>query len=219
MRYIRFRLVPADGGLHPIDQLLADATEVRREAIHQINAVTDDSATVLYELARRGDVTELVADLEAHEDMLTLDVTETGGRLFAYAHFRTNDTVAQLLQAENELVFETPLEYTHGGALRVTAIGETGVIQRLNPDLPEGVDVAVEGIGEYEPEAGRIWSQLTERQQQTLRAAVEAGYYRSPRRATYEDIAAELGISGGTVGEHLQKVEAAVLTAVVPGEE
>lgn len=219
MRYIRFRIVPATGGLHPIDQILADAPEVRRMAIHQIQAVTDESATVLYELERRDDVADLVADLESHQDMLTLDVTEAGGRLFAYAHFRVNETVAELLQAESELVFETPLEYAEGGALRVTAIGETGVIQRLDPDLPDGVDVVLEGIGEYEPEAGRFWSRLTPRQQETLRAAVDAGYYRSPRDATYADVAAALGISGGTVGEHLQKVEETILPAVVPGEE
>lgn len=219
MRYLRFRLVPADGGLHPIDRMLAASPAVRREAIHQINLVTPDSATVLYELERLAEVTDLVADLEGHEDMLTLDVTETDGRLFAYAHFRTNETVGQLLRAESELIFEPPLEYTAGGDLRVTAIGETSVIQGLNPDLPEGVDIVIEGIGEYEPEAGRFWTQLTTRQQETLRAAVEAGYYRSPRGATYEDIADRLDISGGTVGEHLQKVEEKILTEVVPAGE
>lgn len=219
MRYIRVRLEPGEEGLHPIERILAGAPEVRREAIQQVNLVTEETAAVLYELERRGDVSDLVARLEDHEDMLALDVTETGGRLFAYAHFRTNDTVGELLRAENELVFETPIEYTDGGALRLTVIGETGVLQGLDPDIPDSVEVAVEGIGDYDPAAGRLWSQLTRRQQQTLRVAVDAGYYRSPRGATYDDLAAELDISPGTVGEHLQKVERAILPEVVPNED
>lgn len=218
MRYIRFRVVPAEGGLHPIDRILAAAPAVTREAIHQISAVTDATATVLYELEPRGAVDDLVKDLEAHEDMLALDVTETDGRLFAYAHFRLNETVRTLLRTENELVLETPLEYADDGALRVTAIADRGVIQRLDPELPDGVDLVIEAVGEYDPGGGRFWSMLTPRQQETLRTAVATGYYRSPREATYADVAAELGIAGGTVGEHLQKVEETILPAVVPGE-
>lgn len=210
-------MVPEGGGLHPIDRVLADAAGVRREAIHQIRLVSAETAVTLYELD--GDLKEtddLVAELRTHPDMVSLDVTQAGGKLFAYAHFRVNETVEEMLEAESELVLETPLEYTADGSLRATAIGDVDAISGLSPPFPDGVRVEIEGIGEYEPHADRFWSSLTRRQQETLRAAVEAGYYRSPRGATYEDIAAELDISGGTVGEHLQKVEEKVLAEVVP---
>jgi len=57
---------------------------------------------------------------------------------------------------------------------------------------------------------------LTERQQETLQAAIEAGYYNVPREATHEDIAERLGRSDGTVGEHLRKIEAKVMEAIAP---
>lgn len=217
MRYIRFRMVPEDGGLHPIDQVLADAPGVRRDAIHQIRLVSAETAVTLYELdGDFGETDDLVAELRTHPDMVSLDVTQVGEKLFAYAHFQVNETVKEMLEAESELVLETPLEYTADGSLRATAIGDMDAIRGVSPPFPDGVRVEIEGIGEYEPHTDRFWSSLTRRQQETLRTAVEAGYYRSPRGATYEDIAAELDISGGTVGEHLQKVEEKILAEVVP---
>lgn len=220
MRYIRFRMVPEDGGLHPIDQILADASSVRREAIHQIRLVSEGTAVTLYELD--GDLEDndvLLSELRSHPDMVSLDVTGAGEKLFAYAHFEVNETVKGMLEAESELVLETPLEYTADGSLRATAIGDMEAIRNVSPPFPDGVRIEIEGIGEYEPHTDRFWASLTRRQQETLRTAVEAGYYRSPRGATYEDIAAELDISGGTVGEHLQKVEEKILTEVVPSRD
>lgn len=220
MRYIRFRMVPEDGGLHPIDQALADAPGVRREAIHQIRLVSSETAVTLYELDGDPEADNgLVTDLRSHPDMVSLDVTHADEKVFAYAHFRVNETVRKMLEAESELVLETPLEYAADGALRATAIGDVAAMRDVTPPFPDDVRVEIEGIGEYEPHAGRFWSSLTRRQQETLRAAVEAGYYRSPREATYDDIATELDISGGTVGEHLQKVEETVLTEVVPSRD
>jgi predicted DNA binding protein len=51
---------------------------------------------------------------------------------------------------------------------------------------------------------------LTERQQEVLEVALELGYYDVPRQATHNDIAERLDLSVGTVGEHLQKIEARV---------
>jgi predicted DNA binding protein len=52
---------------------------------------------------------------------------------------------------------------------------------------------------------------LTERQTSALAAAVEMGYFDSPRRASIEDVAARLGISASTAVEHLRKAEKKVL--------
>ena len=46
-------------------------------------------------------------------------------------------------------------------------------------------------------------------------AALELGYYRNPREATQEDVAAVLGCSPGTVGEHLRKAEERVFSQFV----
>ena len=56
---------------------------------------------------------------------------------------------------------------------------------------------------------------LTDRQHEILTIAVEQGHYEVPRRATINDIADEMGLSQATVGEHLQKIEARILSRAV----
>jgi predicted DNA binding protein len=83
-------------------------------------------------------------------------------------------------------------------------------------ELSESVEFRLLLTGEYAPGGEGFFQQLTPRQQETLRTAVEVGYYDEPRRVTYRDIADRLQISAGTVGEHLRKIEAKILTDVVP---
>jgi predicted DNA binding protein len=57
-----------------------------------------------------------------------------------------------------------------------------------------------------EPQIG-----LTERQMGTLKAAVDMGYFDTPRRASIKDVARGLKISPSTAVEHLRKAEKKVL--------
>jgi len=68
--------------------------------------------------------------------------------------------------------------------------------------------------GTYSPDRHALSRLLTERQREVLDAAVETGYYRDPRGATHEEVAAALDIAPTTVGEHLRKIEQRVFTAV-----
>lgn len=56
---------------------------------------------------------------------------------------------------------------------------------------------------------------LTKRQLEVLVAAVNAGYYRSPRRISTEKLAESFGIARTTLEEHLRKAEAKVLGHVM----
>lgn len=40
-----------------------------------------------------------------------------------------------------------------------------------------------------------------------LRTAYEMGFYEVPKAASVDDVAAELGLEGATVSEHLQRAE------------
>jgi predicted DNA binding protein len=50
-----------------------------------------------------------------------------------------------------------------------------------------------------------------------LRVAVDLGYYREPREATHDEIAAATGLSETTVSEHLRKIEATVFSSLHVG--
>lgn len=60
---------------------------------------------------------------------------------------------------------------------------------------------------------------LPEEQRRAVRAAVRAGYYESPRAATLDEIAAELGIPRSTLSYRLRKAEAHLVTAFAAEEE
>jgi DNA-binding NarL/FixJ family response regulator len=109
-----------------------------------------------------------------------------------------------------------PLEYTADGGLRAHIVGEEDVIREVIPKVPDGLGLSLEQISDYVPEEERLFSMLTPRQQETLQAALEVGYYRVPREATHQDIADHLDRSDGTVGEHLRKIEAKMMAAIAP---
>ena len=72
----------------------------------------------------------------------------------------------------------------------------------------------LEQLSDYDPELRELSSLLTDRQQEILDTATDLGYYRVPREATHEDIAADLDLSTTTVGEHLRKIEARMLSEI-----
>lgn len=60
-----------------------------------------------------------------------------------------------------------------------------------------------------------VQNELTDRQREVLFAAYRGGYFEYPRRASGEDIAADLGISPPTFSEHLRAAERKILRILV----
>lgn len=56
---------------------------------------------------------------------------------------------------------------------------------------------------------------LTDRQQEALRTAYELGYFEIPRRASLEDVAAELDISASSVSERLRRAQTQLIEATM----
>lgn len=216
MRYVECVLIPKDGGLHPTEQRLADDPDVSLKLLHNINLLSDDTVVTLYEMT--GDEGRVREILEDSSEIVTHNTTCAEDDIQAYIHFEPNETVYQLLKVlqEFEIVLDTPLVYTQLGGLSVRLIGKQTTIRDAIPAVPKNVRIKLEQTGEYAPTEDRFFAQLTSRQQETLLKAVEVGYYDVPRRATHEDIAEELELTGGTVGEHLRKIEAKILTQIVP---
>jgi predicted DNA binding protein len=61
-----------------------------------------------------------------------------------------------------------------------------------------------------------VFSQLTERQVNSLIAALEAGYYQIPKKVTTTEIAGRNKVPRTTYEEHLRKAESKVLEAIAP---
>jgi len=214
MRYATVVLTPRDGGLNPADAVLVESPAVERDLVHQVNLLNDGTIVMLYSL--RGEIDRAVERLRNQDSVIAVDGSGEGEGL-VYLHIEPDEISAKLMGIiqDNEVVLQTPMECTRGGGMRVTIVGDDATIQRAVDEVPEGVGVSLEGIGDYHPEADELYGALTARQREVLETAVEQGYYEVPRRATHEDIADEVGLSAGTVGEHLRKVEGRVLSSLV----
>ncbi|RQH02032.1 helix-turn-helix domain-containing protein [Natrarchaeobius oligotrophus] len=214
MRYATVVLTWTDGRINAIDDAFARSDAVSIDAIRHVNPVSERRYVELLEL--RGDLERARTLLAAAPDALEFDVAgeDRHGRGVAYVHCRSVGPVTDLLSIlrEHEIVLDWPMEYVEadgfgGRGLEVTALGTNRSIQRAVEDLPDGIELDLQRLGEYDPSGGPAPS-LSDRQREVFDLAHERGYYDVPRGTTHRELAAELGISAGTVGEHLQRIEA-----------
>ncbi|MFC6813428.1 helix-turn-helix domain-containing protein [Natrialbaceae archaeon GCM10025810] len=191
---------------------------VRIEAIRDIDLLGD--GTVVAQLALEGSRSALRRCLEgAGPQLLDYQLTTAGDRLVLQTHYRPPDATRRLLEVHRRhaVVFDYPHEYVNSKnrRLRISAIGCEDELRSLVADVRELAGVEIEGLGTYDPTQRQPFTDLTPRQREVLRIAVERGYYDEPRRVTYEDIAAQLGCSAGAVGQHLRRAESRLVSSLV----
>lgn len=211
MRSVTFLLSPPMGP-HPARQLFGEESGITREELSQVNVLNDGTMVLLGGV--RGDparVEQLLAELPL---ILDYSVSERGDEsALVYVHTVPPPGAEEFIQLprKHEVFIDFPIEGARDGRLRAVMIGETNdVLQRALADIPPEVEIEVERIGPYRDGPGSIRCLLTKRQGEVLDAALDLGYYEVPRRATHSDIAERMDLSVGTVGEHLQKIEARV---------
>ncbi|MFD1562698.1 helix-turn-helix domain-containing protein [Haloarchaeobius amylolyticus] len=211
MRYATMVLTWADGRLNAIDDRFGRSDAVGIEAIRYLNPIHEGRYVELLELW--GDLERARALLADCSVALEYDVAGTDGHGVAYVQCRIVEPVDDLLSIlrEHEIVLDWPMTYVDTEAARgleVTALGTSRAIQHAAAALPEGIDVDLQRLGEYDPGTGHSAPTLTARQQELFELAVSEGYYEVPRETTHRELAAKLDLAPGTVSEHLQRIEA-----------
>lgn len=209
MRYVTLTMRPTNGYFHPIERRLAEAPDVTREAIHHFELLDDGTLTMLASM--KGDIERYREILTTSPAVIECAVAGTHEG-FGYSQIEPNELILYLIekQRSSEFVVQMPVEYTSDGGQRITMIGTTDSFADVSDDLPDSVDVEIEKVGEYHPTMNHLFSQLTERQREVLEGAIEEGYYENPRQTTHEEIAEQLDITPGSVGQHLRNIEATV---------
>ncbi|MDZ7731344.1 MAG: helix-turn-helix domain-containing protein [Natrialbaceae archaeon] len=217
MRYVQLVIDPGEDGIQPISAEIADEDDIEQRLIHNINLLDDGTAVVITELS--GDFDRMAELVTESDNIIEYHPSVWDERVLVYTHFHRTETTRELLSlfGEYELILDFPLEYRDDGGLRALVVGAEKTFRTVLDAIPDSVSVRLEQTGDYEPEADRLYSLLTRRQQQILDVALELGYYNEPRQATHKDIAEELELSDGTVGEHLRKIEATIFSALTPG--
>jgi DNA-binding CsgD family transcriptional regulator len=184
-----------------------------QEAIHYINLL--DDGTVVGVARFSGDANQLAIIEDEIPEIISCTVT--GGETWlAYMHYEPAKVEKTLLERINSeaISIDWPIRETANG-LEVTLFGEDAALQQLIAGFPAEVDVTLERAGNFQPDMGNPAGQLTDRQKEILRIALAAGYYDIPRRITQRDLAAELGLSRGTIGDHLRRAEAKIIRSVI----
>ncbi|WP_435065049.1 helix-turn-helix domain-containing protein [Halobaculum sp. EA56] len=214
MRAVTFTLGQPSGS-HLSSRMFGPDSEFERDRIYHLNVLADETVVLLGRL--RGDLDDAARLLSENADVLGHSISsEQGGSALVFVHARPPPELKQFLTLprSHEVFFDFPIRGTRDGRLRVVLIGETNqVINEALADLPPALDVSIERIGPYLETGPPLLAQLTDRQREVLGVALDLGYYDVPRRATHRDIADRLGLSVGTVGEHLQKIESRVFEA------
>lgn len=198
------------------DDIIPRRSAVTRRQLHHYNLVDDETVVLLYHF--QGDLEQIEAVLDSAPDVLNYDLVDQreGGR-FAYIHCKLNDPVRSIVSTVHqfEVVLDMPLEFTDEGSVKATLIGEEPALGEALEAISEIVNIHLEKTGTYRPGVRDLGATLTDRQHQILTVAVDQGYYEVPRQSALEDVAAEMDLSRATVGEHLQKIEAKVLSRIV----
>jgi predicted DNA binding protein len=217
MRYLTVVVKP-DGGkaFHPLGKELADEPSINRRAIHHIELLDDDTVLLFAEASGSKERYKEIMEESPH---LISYLTAGDNRWMAVSQFEPTEAVRRSLELQREslLVVETPIQITSDNHLKITYLGTDETFSKLYEyaDEMEQLSFDILKMGDYDADKSSFNRIITSRQKEVLETAVDLGYYRDPRQASLEEIGEVVGISPGTVGEHLRKAEERVFTELV----
>lgn len=203
-------------------QVVADSPNVVEARLLEWNPSAENVLTALY--AVDGDADAFVDELGNSSVVVEFELTRLDDdRFYVLVVGRPSEAprFQQILASVTRmgLIVVTPVVYREG-TVHFRIVGESDVLQSMVDAVPSGFDLNVHEIGTFPDATTAPASVLSERQRAAVTAALELGYYESPRGATHADVAERLGCAPNTVTEHLQKAEAKLVRAAmaVPGE-
>lgn len=218
-KYLRVTLYPRSTTIHPTYDAMVEYDGVRD--VRMLHWNVSDLRTPTLVFSFRGDAPGLSTELEDIPEVIDCETTPVGlDKHYLYLHEESTEVMRDLWgRATREgVVVLPPLRHTPEGGLETTVVGDPGAIQEGMLDLPDGIEVEVRGVGEDYTRQESLLGRLSPRQREAVLAAHRLGYYDTPRQATHEDIAAEIGCAESTASEHIRKAEAKLVGGVLQRE-
>jgi predicted DNA binding protein len=215
VKLVRLTVRPTLDASPPFVEYLLDSPDVAEAQAIDWNRGHSGTSTHLY--AVDGD-DETFGDLAAETaGVVSVERARTDGAV-GYVLLEVRDDEVPLFGGaaravdRSGLVVRRPLVYREG---RISAqiVGDPAVLQATLDEAPDAVSVAVDEIRTFPGPQVNPATVLSSRQREAVEAALELGYYETPRGATHEDVAAELGCAPNTASQHLQKAEAKLVGA------
>lgn len=215
MRYLRVAVHQEPAIRHPMHQFVVEREGYAASRLIQATPPADGVHSLLFHVEGDREPYEVVlADVETIEEY-ELSACQDDS-FYLYVRERLTDSGAAFVGAFSrpELVVVMPVEYRADGTVRLTAVGPADTLQGAIDETPAGMDVEVLEVGEYDARRLDAGGDLTDRQFEAVLAAVDCGYYESPRRGTVAEVGEQLGCSASTAAELLRRAERSVMRDV-----
>ncbi|WP_336002646.1 helix-turn-helix domain-containing protein [Halorientalis halophila] len=171
---------------------------------------TDDTGVGLVELSGP-DIPAVVKRIEERESILSLELLgESDDRTLI--QFETTEPLLLFSVRESGVPLEPPVEIQDGRAtVEVTASQDR--LSKFGTQLEQfGMSFDVEYVRRTVDATEQL---LTDRQRDLIVAAVQQGYYDTPRESSLTELADHLGMAKSTVSETLHRAEETVVKEFV----
>lgn len=156
------------------------------------------------------DVASVVEDMHEHTQITELSLAQYSENE-ATVHFETTAPLLMFSSRDSGMPFELPVEIQDGEAT-VEVTGSRERLSELAAQLEHfGIQFRVEHVRERLHES----QLLSDRQREIVIAAVEQGYYDTPRCCSLTELAGHLGIAKSTCSETLHRAEEAIVKRFV----
>jgi predicted DNA binding protein len=215
MRTLQLTLSTPDGTFHGVGESLAKAEGVVRKFIVGLDRFASGETVMLYRVDGPSKAC-IESELNSVDLVHEFDVVREGeGTYSVFAHVAPDEPLTSLFELveRNALLIDRPITFTDDG-VAVDILGTETSLQNAMIEIPEGVDIHIENTSAHAPGPRTLRTHLTTRQQETIRTAMDLGYYETPREVTYEEIAAALDCAPSTANELLRRAEGKLVHAV-----
>jgi len=155
-----------------------------------------------------GDLAAITEEMNDHPQLTELTpISWTDEE--ATVHFETTAPLLLVSSRRSGISIELPIEIRDGtGAVEVT-----GPRERLSEFCDQLEAMGLRYRVEYVGDRRRDERLLSDRQREFVLAAIDRGYYDTPRRCSLTELAGELGVAKSTCSEILHRAEGAIVNS------
>ena len=187
----------------PEHRLVCESPAVQRQLILGGHVYEDTEITISYVAGDPAPFERLLASNRRFRDF---EITSGENGFFLYGRQPLGEGGLALFDAfyRETIVVVPPYEFLPDRTMRTTVVGSPADLQAVVDDVPPGVSVDIIRVGDYE---GGPIAVLTDRQQEAVRVAWEAGFYDVPRNNGIDAVADGLDCAVSTASAILRRAE------------